>query len=498
MFLKKVHSGVRAVRTLAQYRAMSSKVFATIEEAVADIPEGALISAGGFGVCGMPEKALEALHKKGTKKLGFVSNDAGTETLGIGALLTNNQVDKLYCSYIGENPNVAKLFNAGKLEVNLVPQGTLAEKMRAAGAGIPAFFTRAGLGTVVQKGGFPTAFNTDRTPKTVTQPKESRFYNGEEFILEESITCDFGLVKAWKGDKNGNLIFRATARNFNPECGKCAKVCIAEVEELVEVGELNPNDIQLPGIFVDRIVKCDNYSKHIAKRMTRVRGQEGKTNVKDPKREIIGRRAAKEFRDGMNVNLGIGLPTMSSNYIPEGVHVTLHSENGLLGMGPYPYEGEEDADLINAGKETVTYLPGSSVFSSSESFGMIRGRHIHLTILGALEVSSSGDLASWVIPGGVVKGMGGAMDLVSSIPRVIVTTTHCTKEGEPKILKECSLPLTGKGVVDMIITERAVFTITPEEGMVLTEIAKDYTVEDIVKCTGAPFKVASNLIVMDA
>lgn len=245
---------------------MIDKVVSSASDAVADIPDGASIAVGGFGLCGIPSALIAALHAQGTRELETISNNCGVDDWGLGILLSDRRIRRTISSYVGENKEFARQFLSGELEVELTPQGTLAEKLRAGGAGIPAFYTPAGYGTQVSDGGLPQRYDSTGAVVTASRPKEVREFHGEQFVLEESVTPEFALVHAAKGDRYGNLVYHATAMNFNPLAAMAGRITIAEVEELVEPGEIPPGSVQTPGIFVQRVVVVANPEKRVEKR----------------------------------------------------------------------------------------------------------------------------------------------------------------------------------------------------------------------------------------
>ncbi|KAM0698032.1 hypothetical protein Q7P36_001495 [Cladosporium allicinum] len=482
-----------------------SKIFNSADEAVADIKSGATILSAGFGLCGTAETIIGALARRGKESLHSltaVSNNAGTSSGGgLSPLIESGQISRAICSFLGGNKTLESMYLNGKIGIELTPQGTIAEKLRCGGAGIPAFYTPTGVNTFIQSGQIPVKLNKGVVIEAA-EPRETRIFDGRVYNMERAIKGDVAILRAHTVDEDGNVRFRYTTKNFAPMMAKAAKVTIVEAENIVPSGTIGPDDIHLPGIYVDRIVKAtvDKIveSKNLRQEPTSEASKD--TSPAAARRDRIAKRAAKELHEGFYVNLGIGMPTLAPSFLPADRKVWIQSENGILGMGAYPTEAELDGDIINAGKETVTLVKGASVFDSSESFAMIRGGHVDVSILGALQVGANGDLANYMIPGKVFKGMGGAMDLVSNpdATKIVVTTDHVDKYGVSKIVQNCTLPLTGARCVSTIITDLCVFQVDRTKGeLTLTELAPGVTVDEIKEKTDAKFNVAEELGAME-
>ncbi|CBF87529.1 hypothetical protein AN9394.2 [Aspergillus nidulans FGSC A4] len=439
----------------------------------------------------MADTLITAIARRGAENihsLTAVSNNAGAPGKGgLSTLTQSGQVDRLIISYLGNNKALEKKYLTGNIAIELCPQGTLAERLRAGGAGIPAFYTATGAHTFLQDGRIPVRVDASGNVLEHGKPRETRVFNNKTYLMETALTGDVAILRAWKVDEAGNCVFRYTTKAFGPIMAKAATLTIVEAENIVPVGSIDPNDVDLPGIFVDRIVPS-TAEKQIEIRKLRQSQEDGSTAAGvSPaiiQRNRIAKRAAKELKQGYYVNLGVGIPTLAPSMLPEGVKVWIQSENGILGMVRQERRGNR-TDIINAGKETVTLLPGAATFDSTESFGMIRGGHVDVSILGALQV---------------FKGMGGAMDLISNPDqtKIVVATSHTAKDGLPKIVTECSLPLTGANCVSTIVTELCVFQVDRQKGeLTLTELAPGVDVNEVREKTGAPFHVADKLEVME-
>jgi len=436
----------------------------TAEDAAAKISSADTLIVGGFGMTGNPVHLLHALAETGTSNLTYIGNNVGEPGLGGGRLLRNGQIKKAIGSFFTSNPEAVAAAQDGSMEVELLPQGTLGEAIRAGGAGLGGFYTPTSAGTPLAEG------------------RETKNIDGQDMVLIKPIKGDVSLIRAWKADTAGNLQYRMTENNFNQAAATASTLVIAEVEEIVPVGELEPEAIHTPGCFVDFLVQAHTTEEDLGSSAS-VSASQKKV---DDTRMAMARAVLDEIHQGEVVNLGIGIPTLVADLITPDSGIIMHTENGMLGVGPEPESGGAMEHPVNAGKIPVTALPGSSYFDSSTSFGMIRGGHVDVAVMGGLEVDETGNLANWAVPGKPLLGVGGAMDLASGAKRLIVTMTHCDRDGNPKVKKACTLPLTARNVVDVLVTDRAVFHFT-EQGMVLKRLMGEYSLEDIQACTEADF-----------
>lgn len=436
----------------------------TPEEAAALVKNGDSLLGGGFGMTGNPVHLLHALARTNTKDLTFIGNNAGEPGLGGGRLLLNGQLRKMIGSFFTSNPDAVKAAQSGTIEYELLPQGTLAEAIRAGGAGIGGFFTPTSAGTLIAAG------------------RETKMLNGVEQVFIPGIRANVAFIRAWQADTAGNLTYRMTEQNFNRAMATAADLVIAEVEEIVPVGTLDPNHIHTPGCYVDYLVQANVSPDTLGMSASLGAGRKASQS-----RLNMAYRAFAELKSGDVVNLGIGIPTLVADLVRPEHGIILHTENGMLGVGPPPADGGGAMDYpVNAGKIPVTALPGSSYFDSADSFAMIRGGHVDVAIMGGLEVDEAGNLANWAVPGKPLLGVGGAMDLASGAKKLIITLTHADPDGTSKIVPTCTLPLTAEGVVDLVITDLAVFGY-PNGQLTLLELMPGATIEEVRAKTAAKF-----------
>jgi 3-oxoacid CoA-transferase len=413
---------------------------------------------------GNPTRLLHALAETGKGQFTYIANNIGEQNLGGGRMLRRGQIKKAIGSFFTSNPEAVVAAQSGAIEFTLLPQGTLTEAIRAGGAGIGGFYSAIAAQTELAKG------------------KDTRVIGGQLQVLQEAIRADVALVRAWRGDTAGNLVYRMTEQNFNKVMATAADLVIAEVEQLVPEGQLDPNEIHTQGIYVDYLVQADTVLEELGSSASITGGAKKVDGI----RSQIAQRALAELKPGDVVNLGVGIPTLVADYITPAHGVTLHSENGLLGVGPPPESGGALDYPINASKIPVTALSGSSYFDSAESFAMIRGGHIDVAILGGLQVDEQANLANWAVPGKPLLGVGGAMDLASGAKKLIITMTHTDRDGQPKIVPNCTLALTAGGQVKMIITELAVFAFEGGQ-LVLHELMPGTSLDEVEANTAAHY-----------
>ncbi|MBI3068819.1 MAG: 3-oxoacid CoA-transferase subunit A [Betaproteobacteria bacterium] len=444
------------------------KVFASPQQAIADIPDGATIAIAGFGVVHrFATSLIIALRDKGTKDLCLVCNSLGDPGATRGQILAENkQVRKLIAAFSMRpgTPTASEAqIAAGEMEVELVPQGILVERCRAGGAGIPAFYSPTTVGTAIAAG------------------KEVREFNGKPHVLEHAIRVDYAFLRGYRADRLGNVQFRGGSQNFNPSFAKAARVAIVEVDETVEPGGIPPELVNLPGIFVSRVVKTTQTGDPRAWRRPERRPSD-KPRLYNGKpaltRAGIAKNAARLVRDGTYVNLGTGIPTLVSNYL-HGRDVILHAENGVLGYGEMVAGDQVDPDIYNAAGQYVSLRPGASFFDSVTSFEMARGGRIDTVILGAFEVDQHGSVANWSTTNAKRGAIGGAMDLLSGKGELIIVMEHTDSKGRPKLRCECTYPLTGKACVNYVVTDLALLH-WHDGRFVLDEVAPGFTPQEVI------------------
>ncbi|WP_313374348.1 3-oxoacid CoA-transferase [Chishuiella sp.] len=436
----------------------------SLEEAVTKVKDGDILLQGGFGMTGNPIHLMHALAKTSTKNITFVGNNVGEVGIGGGRLLRNGQLKKMIGSFFTSNPEAVKAAQDGIVEYELLPQGTLAEALRAGGAGIGGFFTPTSVGTLLAEG------------------RETKILNDIEQVFIPSIKGNVAFIRAWKADTAGNLQYRMTEQNFNRAMATAADLVIVEVEEIVPVGEIAPEAIHTPGAYVDYLVQATLTLEDLgssASVSSNKKASESRMNM--------AKRALQELNKGDVVNLGIGIPTLVADLITEDDGIILHTENGMLGVGPTPTDGGGAMDYpVNAGKIPVTALKGASYFDSADSFAMIRGKHVDVAIMGGLQVDEGANLANWAVPGQPLLGVGGAMDLATGAKKLIITMMHNEKNGDAKVVDSCDLPFTALNAVDMIITDKAVFKFIDNK-LTLIEVMPGSTLEEVRKTTTASF-----------
>ena len=442
----------------------------TPKEAAKLVKSGDVLLVGGFGMTGNPVHLLHALAETNVKDLTYIANNVGEAGLGGGRLLRNGQIKKAIGSFFTSNREAVEAAQSGAIEVELIPQGSLAEALRAGGAGLGGFYT-------------PTAVST-----ILAENRDTKIINGQTFLFQPALRGNVAFIRAWTADTAGNLVYRLTEQNFNKAMATAADLVIVEAENIVPLGDLDPDQIHTPGCYVDYLVQAHTTLEELGSSAS----IEGGAKKVDEVRMNMARRALAELHAGDVVNLGVGIPTLVADLITPEMGIILHTENGMLGVGPAPAEGGAMDYPVNAGKIPVTALPGSSYFDSADSFAMIRGGHIDVAIMGGLQVDEQGNLANWAVPGKPLLGVGGAMDLASGAKRLIITMTHASRNGAPKIVPTCTLPLTAEGAVDMVITDMAVFAWRNGR-LTLTELMPKATLEAVQAHTSAAFAIDDSL-----